>query len=99
GIVRTCKWIQRRPFARTLASARSLRFAKGFVRIVWDQMKTSFLVLIQAVVAGASPISVVIDERILNRQKLQSAFDVEQRQKHSFKFLCRRLAQHTTELN
>src|SRR6185295_10825991 len=61
------------------AEAWSAGSAERFVCVMWNDMKTPALVLVDIVVTGADPIAVIVDERIFEGEKLQSAVNIQQR--------------------
>src|SRR5262245_27579055 len=62
-------------------------------------MKATLVVLIDAVVAGADPIAVVVDQSVIESEKLQSAVDVQQRRKSLLQFVRQCFVKNFTELH
>ena len=64
-----------------------------------DDVELALLIQIYVVVAGANPIAIIIDQRMLHRQKSQRLVDVENRRELLFQLIRRRLVQDSTELD
>ena len=62
-------------------------------------MEAPLGILVERVVAGANPIAVVVDERILNRQESQRPVDVEDRCEGRLQFVGRSLVEDPGELD
>src|SRR6185503_136216 len=77
GAARAATWPES---SRAAASPSAALFgAHRLVHIVRDDVQDTLLVLIEAVIAGASPEAVGVDERHFDREELQRAVDVEER--------------------
>ena len=58
------------------SESRTARDAEGFVHVMGQDVEEAFRILINAVVAGAHPVAIIVDERVLERQKLEGAVNV-----------------------
>jgi hypothetical protein len=69
------------------------------VRIVREDVELALLVQVNVVVAGARPVAVVVDQRLVQRQKFQRPVDVEDRLQRRLQLVHRRLVQHLAQVD
>ena len=60
---------------------------KCFVHIVRHQMKLAFAIAEQAVVAGPCPITITVDQNVIERQELQRTIDIKNRIERRFQLI------------